>query len=190
MAMQWLFFGYTLGDVYSQLGSVCRATLLNGMEYSGYLYSVDPETYTLLMLLRGKKESSLEQPQSQRESDTTVTGGLDTKALWTMVAVRQHALKAWECPDSSTTDRLSLGEMDTLAHVSQILGDEAEIKGRKERLVTLLRSKRIPVETTTEDKVVHIMNCAHVRPPYLAASIDCANVVIRERIKGMIEELK
>ncbi|KAG0003422.1 hypothetical protein BGZ80_007603 [Entomortierella chlamydospora] len=180
MAKQWLFFGYTLGDIHSQLGSVCRATLLNGMEYSGYLYSVDPETYTLLMLLRGKKGSSHEQSQSQHESG----------ASWTMVAVRQHALTAWECPDDSSSDRLSLEEMDTLAHIPIKLGDEAEIKSRKERLVTFLRSKRIPVESTTEDKVVHIMNCAHVQPPYLAASVDCTNVVICERIKRMIEEMQ
>ncbi|KAF9101651.1 hypothetical protein BGX27_011388 [Mortierella sp. AM989] len=190
MAEQWRFFGCTLRDIHNQLGSFCSATLLNGIEYSGYLYSIDPETYTLLMLQRKQKESSNEQSQDQNKNGEAGAGSTSGEASWTMIAVRQHALKAWTFSDSTASDRLTLSEMDTIAHISQTLGNPAEISARKDRLVTLLRSKRIPVETTAEDMVVHIMNCAHVRPPYLAVSIDCSNAVIRERVKGMIQELQ
>ncbi|KAF9199064.1 hypothetical protein BGZ49_010868 [Haplosporangium sp. Z 27] len=141
MAEQWRFFGSTLQDIHSQLGSTCHATLLNGIKYTGYLYSVDPETYTALLLLNRKKESDGNPPHSQSEKDTTETA-LNKEGAWTMVAVRQHAIKSWECSESTSSNRLSLAEMDTLAHIAQILGDLEEINARKDRLVALLRSVR------------------------------------------------
>ncbi|KAF8935051.1 hypothetical protein BGZ58_005283 [Dissophora ornata] len=91
---------------------------------------------------------------------------------------------------SPGSDRLSLEEMDAIAHISQTPSSPAEIEARKSRLVAMLQSKRIPVETAAEDPVVHIMGSAHVHPPYLPMSVDCKNTVVRERVKGMVQELR
>ncbi|KAG0333334.1 hypothetical protein BG000_009252 [Podila horticola] len=80
--------------------------------------------------------------------------------------------------------------MDTLVPVSASLASPESILARKAQLIELLRSTRIPVETTDEDPVVHILNSAHVRPPYLPSSVDCPNPVIRERVKAIIQELQ
>lgn len=53
----------------------------------------------------------------------------------------------------------------------------------------LVEQKRIPVESRAEDKVVHIMSSAHVRPPYVGSSIECSNTVMRERVRAMVQEL-
>ncbi|KAI1297783.1 hypothetical protein EDD11_006931 [Mortierella claussenii] len=161
--------------------------------YTGHLYSIDPETRTALILLHQ------EQKQTQSITATAEPHGaedavradkkLDVPVLWTMVAIRQHALKAFKLEDNTSSDRMSFEEMDTIAHISHKLRDPAEIQERKDKLVAMLRSKRIPVETAAEDPVVHIMNSAHVHPPYLPVTIDCDNGVVRERVKGMIQAL-
>ena len=45
------------------------------------------------------------------------------------------------------------------------------------------------MESHADDPIVHIMGSAHVRPPYVALSIDCANTVVRERVRAMVQEL-
>ena len=44
------------------------------------------------------------------------------------------------CIESPGSDRLSLEEMDAIAHISQTLSSPAEIEARKSRLVAMLRS--------------------------------------------------
>ncbi|KAI7823630.1 hypothetical protein BC939DRAFT_161912 [Gamsiella multidivaricata] len=221
MAEEWRFFGCTLRDIDSQLGARCRATLTSGKEYTGYLYTVDPETQTALILLRQSQEpdqkqsqehhfqnQGQDQPQKQQSLDgeqqiqapsedqkhMLCPTGLDERVLWTIVAVRQHALKSWMCPDGNTSDRLSLEEMDTITHISSGLSSPTVIQARKEALVEMLRSvgglKRIPLETTADDPVVHIMTSAHVHPPYLAQSVECPNEVVRERVRAMVQGLQ
>lgn len=102
MAQAWRFFGSTLRDIYTQLGTPCHATLLNGKIYSGYLYNVDPETETLLILQLQEPQESREQQQSidQRQTepllnDAEVTAKQDfsTRKAQSMVAVSRQATK-------------------------------------------------------------------------------------------------
>ncbi|KAF9937414.1 hypothetical protein BGZ67_001310 [Mortierella alpina] len=197
MAQAWRFFGSSLRDIYTQLGTSCHATLLNGKTYSGYLYNVDPETETLLILQLKDPQESHEQQQSEEQSQTEPPLNDAAEAekqdsrkrtAQSMVAVSRQAVKDF-CVDTGASDRLTLQEMDSMARVLSNLGSPEETKARKDRLVALLQSKRIPVETTEDDAVVHILDCAHVRPPYSASSIDCDNRVVRERVKGMIQDM-
>ncbi|KAF9281428.1 hypothetical protein BGZ68_006643 [Mortierella alpina] len=198
MAQAWRFFGSTLRDIYTQLGTPCHATLLNGKIYSGYLYNVDPETETLLILQLQEPQESREQQQSndQRQTEPPLNDAevrakqdFSTRKAQSMVAVSRQATKEFHI-DSSASDRLTLQEMDSLARVLSTLGSPEETKARKAKLVSSLQAKRIPVETSEEDAVVHILNCAHVRPPYNASSIECDNSVVRERVKGMIQDIQ
>lgn len=78
MADDWRFFGNSLRDVYSHLGSTCHVALKSGKVYSGHLYNVDPETSTLLLVL---------DPSEDKE------GKVDSQDYKTVVAIRQHAIK-------------------------------------------------------------------------------------------------
>ncbi|KAG0002758.1 hypothetical protein BGZ65_002346 [Modicella reniformis] len=195
MAEEWRFFGFTLQDIHSKLGSPCVATLV-GSEYSGYLYNIDPETYTVFILQRLCQGQGQGQDQGQgltqeqvAHGDNIETNVKENHEAWDIVVVRQHALKGFEFQNDSEPDNLSVEEMDSIARVPHALIDPAKIKARKEGLVAMLRSKRIPVETSAEDAVVHIMNSAHVHPPYLPLSVECANGVMLERVRSMIQEL-
>jgi len=105
MAEEWSFFGYTLQDVHSKLGWSCVATLVNGSEYSGYLYNVDPETRTLFVLKRKSPNRPSQQDQviSREKEPAEAPIGHEVKVeageshnAWTMIVVRQHALKTFE----------------------------------------------------------------------------------------------
>jgi hypothetical protein len=77
MADDWRFFGSSLRDVYSHLGWTCHVTLKSGKDYSGHLYNVDPETWTLLLV------------QAPEDKE----GKVDSQDYKTVVAIRQHAIK-------------------------------------------------------------------------------------------------
>ncbi|KAF9381105.1 Gem (Nuclear organelle) associated protein 6 [Podila verticillata] len=173
MADDWRFFGNSLRDVYSHLGSTCHVMLKSGKVYSGHLYNVDPETSTLLLI---------------QDSSEDKEGKVDSQDYKTVVAIRQHAVKDFSIDKSPVGRKLTVEDMDTLVPISASLASPESIHSRKAQLVELLRSTRIPVETTDEDPVVHILNSAHVRPPYLPSSVDCLNPVIRERVKAIIQE--
>ncbi|KAG0213057.1 putative choline transporter, neither null mutation nor overexpression affects choline transport [Mortierella sp. GBA30] len=138
MAQEWRFFGRTLKDIHSHLGAPCHATLLNGKTYSGYLYNVDPETYTLLILQLQEQPENETQTQSHagHEVDTkqdTVKRGLS------MTAVRRHATKEFGI-DTSTSESLTLQEMDSMVRVLSNIGSPEQVKARKDRLVASLQS--------------------------------------------------
>ncbi|KAF9092791.1 hypothetical protein BGX23_003904 [Mortierella sp. AD031] len=261
MSEAWQFHGYTLGEIFSQLGAPCQATLVNGKSFSGHLYNVDPETLTLLILRlpqgqehvqesEGKDDKNtierneqaegviylveqqplaLNEPQeqepkqiqapvsptkSQNQSDATENNSTQSAHTEgrTMAVIRQHALKSFVIGN-----RLTIESMETLAglptppNVSPV-----DIKSRKQSIIAMLQSQRIPVKTTTttpsatstttttaqvkeeqeeqeggelEDEVIHLLvGSAQIRPPYTTSTVDCPNKVILERVQGMIRE--
>ncbi|KAG0227971.1 hypothetical protein B0O80DRAFT_497919 [Mortierella sp. GBAus27b] len=197
MAEEWNFLGCTLQDIYSKLGSPCVVTLTNRSEHSGYLYNIDPETYTLFLLKRQDQGQTQDQRPDQEQQhvqegpeDKVETGDADNKDAWTMIVVRRHALKSCIFQDEPDLDRLSVQAMDSVARIPHALADPTQIGDRKRALVAMLESKRIPVQVSDEDAVVHIMNSAHVHPPYLPSTVKCANGVILERVKGMLQEFQ
>ncbi|KAG0262046.1 hypothetical protein BG011_000399 [Mortierella polycephala] len=185
MAQEWSFFGCSLRHVHSQLGSRCQATLLNGKVVSGHLYNVDPETETLFILQTSND-------QQNHVPGTIAAGPRDNSkdSVRAMVAMRKPFISEFHIADDSKNDKLELDEMDAMAHISPQVGSVAEIKARKGRLVAMLQSKRIPVETTDEDAVIHILHCAHVHPPYLPSTIGCQNSVVRDRVESMLQDLQ
>ncbi|KAG0344055.1 hypothetical protein BG004_004780 [Podila humilis] len=182
MADSWRFFGNTLQGVYSHLGAHCHVSLTNGTAYQGYLYSVDPETSTLLLVVLDQEGSPL---AGDRVEDSVQMP--DSPVV--VVAVRQHAIKDFSINKSPESRRLTMEDMDKYVPISSQLLNKEAVHARKTRLVESLRSKRIPVESTDDDPVVHIMASAHVRPPYLPSTVDCPNRVISERVKAMVQEL-
>ncbi|KAF9921609.1 hypothetical protein FBU30_008327 [Linnemannia zychae] len=80
MSTEWQFHGCTLREIYSRLGSVCQATLMNGKVFSGHLYNVDPETRTLF-ILKLPREHIKQGDTNGRESrcSTTAANEPETK---------------------------------------------------------------------------------------------------------------
>lgn len=155
----WTFFGASLRDIHQNLGTSCIATLNNATIYRGKLYSVDPETKTLLLLMIA---------EVPKEDTPANKPGIK------MVAVRYHALKDFVfgtvldmtrsayvsmmvpyCKtrqtdlsdsnvnvflDESSQGRLSVKEMDALVNISSLDSSGLDLDGRKSALVALLKS--------------------------------------------------
>ncbi|KAF9583349.1 hypothetical protein BGW38_009688 [Lunasporangiospora selenospora] len=180
----WRFFGNSLSDVYTLLGTSCQVTLTNGRHYSGSLYNVDPETRSILLLQPLTAKESTE-PTAASNTTPITPGSSESKAQakWRMIFVRNHAIKEFRSEDPTGGLTLGLEEMDVLAHAVPRWEDPGEVAARKERL------KRIPVESKEDDSVVHIMTFAAVHPPYVPASIVCSNDVVRDRVESMLQGL-
>ncbi|KAG0264710.1 hypothetical protein BGZ95_003541, partial [Linnemannia exigua] len=110
----------------------------------------------------------------------------------TMVAIRQHALKAFFIELTGTTEnRLTTKTMETLAGLpAPPKISPVDIESRKQCIITMLQSQRIPFKNDNEGEVViHLLvGGATIKPPYTTYSVDCPNKVILERVQGMIRE--
>ncbi|KAG0297957.1 hypothetical protein BGZ96_003936 [Linnemannia gamsii] len=73
MSDDWQFHGCTLREIYNSLGFLCQATLTNGKTFSGYIYSIDPETFTLL-ILQVPPTQAQEQEQSSEQTSISKHG--------------------------------------------------------------------------------------------------------------------
>ncbi|PKK74617.1 hypothetical protein RhiirC2_738470, partial [Rhizophagus irregularis] len=56
-------------------------------------------------------------------------------------------------------------------------------------LILLFESNRIQITYTNDDPVVHILDRAHISPPYVISSIECNNEIILQRVKEMMVQL-
>lgn len=72
MSDEWQFHGCTLREIYNSLGFLCQATLTNGKTFSGHIYNIDPETFTLLIL-----QVPPTQAQEQEQSSEQTSVGKD-----------------------------------------------------------------------------------------------------------------
>ncbi|KAF9135256.1 hypothetical protein BGW39_003936 [Mortierella sp. 14UC] len=260
MAEEWRFHGHTLREIYTRMGFPCQATLANGKTFSGHLYNVDPETFTLLILkvppsgpalppqeqsserarevddeeknkVMSKQDSgmieeglerlqprsenaeekdrhiqeptqtqvqaspSTSKPQPPPVSATTVTSEDKHQIVRpTMVAIRQHALKAFFIDTTAIAEnRLTIETMETLAGLpAPPKISLADIESRKQSIITMLQSQRIPFKNDNEqqgEKVIQLLvGGACIKPPYTTSSVECPNKVILERVQGMIRE--
>ncbi|KAK3842069.1 MAG: hypothetical protein J3R72DRAFT_443577 [Linnemannia gamsii] len=250
MSKEWQCHGCTLREIHDRLGFPCEATLSNGKTFSGHLYNVDPETFTLLILQLPPpapplQERSLEQAKEadkdttvakyEQESEVTVdelqqqqprsenveerqdqeptqtqarvppstTQPLSVNATVisndnkritrpTMVAIRQHALKALFIDTTGTAEnRLTIETMETLAGLpAPPKISPVDIESRKQCIITMLQSQRIPFKNDNEgEEVIHLLvGGASIKPPYTTSSVHCSNKVILERVQGMIRE--
>lgn len=154
MADDWRFFGSSLRDVYSHLGSTCHVMLKGGKDYSGHLYNVDPETLTLLLLVQAPEDKE---------------GKVDSQDYKTIVAIRQHAIKDFSIgmftlstiasrlynirlllnkrifdriDKSPASRKITMEDMDKCVPVSASLASPESILARKAQLIELLRSVR------------------------------------------------
>ncbi|KAG0373519.1 hypothetical protein BGX24_011598 [Mortierella sp. AD032] len=157
MSKEWQCHGCTLREIHDRLGFPCEATLANGKTFSGHLYNVDPETFTLLILQLPPpapplQERSLEQAKEadkdttvakyEQESEVTVDELQQQQPRPTMVAIRQHALKALFIDTTGTAEnRLTIETMETLAGLpAPPKISPVDIESRKRCIITMLQS--------------------------------------------------
>ncbi|OAQ31508.1 hypothetical protein K457DRAFT_124144 [Linnemannia elongata AG-77] len=133
------------------------------------------------------------------KQDATLATTVGTQSVRpTMVAIRQHALKAFSIDTSATEgSRLTIETMESLAGLpSPPSISPVDIESRKQSIITMLDSQRIPWKTTggegerkEEGEVIQLaVGGARIKPPYTTSSVDCPNKVILERVQGMIRE--
>ncbi|CAG8501736.1 11710_t:CDS:2 [Paraglomus brasilianum] len=166
-------YGFTVDQIERELGQRTTVRLASGEEIDGYLYNVDPITHTIFLL-------RLESKSMDKET-------LPPK--YKLSVIMRHAVAALQIQDGD--DRLSQTVLDS------VISDEAKgyfqnsekIQQRKEKLISTFTKNRIQITHTPEDPDIHIMDRAHISPPYVPDSIQCDSEIILRRIKDIITQL-
>ncbi|KAF9124506.1 hypothetical protein BGX30_000910 [Mortierella sp. GBA39] len=141
---------------------------------------------------------SLSTDQQPTSNATLATNGGTQSVRPTMVAIRQHALKTFSIDTSASEgNRLTTETMEALAGLPAPPNiSPVDIESRKQSIITMLDSQRIPWKTTggegagkEEGEVIQlVVGGVRIKPPYTTSSVDCPNKVILERVQGMIRE--
>ncbi|CAG8492875.1 2913_t:CDS:2 [Ambispora gerdemannii] len=150
-------YGLTFIEIEASLGQKVIVHLKNGeIIDDGFLYNVDPVTFTVLLLK--------------------------------ILAIMQSIVESLEVKTGGTRDSISKEKLDSLitTRVRDFANTSEKMKARKRDVISFLKSNRIQVIHTPEDPIIHIMDRAHISPPYVPDSIRCNNEIMLKRVKDLI----
>ncbi|KAI9257153.1 Gemin6 [Phascolomyces articulosus] len=129
---------------------------------NGYLYTIDPMTGNLILL----------------RNDNQVTA----------FVIMNHAIDSIVVnPDL----KMNIQDLDQLFNYTQdeYKSDAPWILERCDAFVAYLEKSRVPFRHELDDPVIHVLGRARVEPPYVATSVVCDNIIIRDRVREMIMNL-
>ncbi|ORY04627.1 hypothetical protein K493DRAFT_52144 [Basidiobolus meristosporus CBS 931.73] len=161
----WL--AYDCSYILANIGSKVRVTLKEGGIVEGGLFNLDPSTYSLFLI--------------QKIPDETAESSKGK-----VLVILEHAVANLEILEGETlfsSDQLSSLLLEEVAKYD--LGS-SELERRKAILMEHLKESRVPAITTPEDRTVHIMDSAHVDPPYISTSVRCDNDVVKQRVQKIL----
>ncbi|KAG9298339.1 hypothetical protein G9A89_002827 [Geosiphon pyriformis] len=163
-------YGLTFIEIAKALGNSATVHLKSGRKIDGYLYNIDPTTFTILLL---KGEFS----ESKNPNEFKI------------FAIMNHAIDKLQV--KSTEDSIQKETLDSLINtrIEEFAVDSEEMQQRKKSVISLFESNRIPVKYSLKDPTLHIMERAHINPPYVSDSISCDNEIILKRVKEMISQI-
>ena len=162
-----------------QLGRWTVARLTDGTVRTGVLYTMDPESGHVA-LLRPAAESTF----NLEAGHTCVTPLLLFSSSIAQIVQPPPEPKTvpLEAPVASATlERVVAGRQDQLSFEPEV------IEARREALVVLLRSQRIPFEETAGRSLL-ILGCLRIVPPYVSLSCSCENEIVLDRFLGILDQ--
>ena len=162
-----------------QLGRWTVARLTDGSVRTGVLYTVDPESGHVA-LLRPAADSAF----NLEAGHTSVKPLLLFSSSITQIVQPPLELKhvPLEPPVASATlERVVAGRQEQLSFDSEAL------EARREALVVLLRSQRIPFEETAGSALL-VLGCLRIAPPYVPRSCSCENEIVLDRFLGILDQ--
>ncbi|CAG8584603.1 11678_t:CDS:2 [Acaulospora morrowiae] len=160
------YFGnLTYIKIYNELlGTLVTVKLSTGKTLEGYLYNVDPVTFTIILL------------QAENfDTDSPLSG-------YKVLVVMSHAVAEFKVNDEVEAIPRHLLDSIVAKKVEDYSIDSEKMRQRKERLISLFTS-------ATNDSTIHIMDCAHIAPPYVDSSVECENEIVLKRVKDMMTQL-
>lgn len=135
-------------------------TLCDGREISGFVYTIDPVSYCVVM------------KQSDGKNITFIMGHSVTRI--TRSAHTEH--------QDQNTD--FIGRF--INRDNKIYGED-ELRIKKERLKEWLVKNRVPVQEKND--CLEVMDVLLIEPPYNSESCQCTNEIVLSRVRNLIENI-
>ncbi|CAG8564755.1 16529_t:CDS:2 [Funneliformis caledonium] len=163
----------TFGQIEESLGKLCTIKLKNNEKgLKGYLYNIDPVTSTIILL---------------QVENNSIENELPSK--YKILVIMHHVVSEFKVNNEENGIPRHLLDKMINQRIEDFKHDSEKMQQRKENLISLFESNRIQTNHTKDDPVVHILDRAHVSPPYVISSIECDNDIILQRVKDMITQL-
>ncbi|CAG8466125.1 10227_t:CDS:2 [Ambispora leptoticha] len=177
-------YGLTFTQIEASLGQKVIVHLKNGeIIDDGFLYNVDPVTLTVLLL----KEGSGEGENVYKDSPPR---------KFKIIAIMQSIMESLEEHEQNQTkvktggaqDSIPKEKLDSLVttRIHDFVNTSERMKARKRDVISFFEANRIQVIHTPEDPIIHVMDRAHISPPYVPDSILCDNEIMLKRVKDLI----
>nr|CAG8570337.1 14904_t:CDS:10 [Entrophospora candida]CAG8570577.1 11818_t:CDS:10 [Entrophospora candida] len=143
-------------QIEESLGKFVTVKLENDEVFEGYLYNIDPVTFSVF-LLKINKEDLLESSIPSKHK---------------VLVVMHHAISDFQVNEKE--NRLSKEVLDSIVttRTDDYDVNSELIQKRKEALINLFESQRLQITYDKDDPIIHVMNRANVLPPYVTSSIE------------------
>ncbi|CAB4491773.1 unnamed protein product [Rhizophagus irregularis] len=149
-------YNLTLGQIEESLGKLCTIKLKNNeKDLKGYLYNIDPVTLTIFLL--------------QIENDFNKN---ELPSRYKILVVMNYAISEFKV--NNEENGISRHILDNVVNqrIEDFKNESEKMQQRKKDLILLFESNRIQITYTNDDPVVHILDRAHISPPYVISSIE------------------
>lgn len=134
-------------------------TLCDGRKISGFVYTIDPVSYCVVMV------------QNNDENITFIMG---------------HSVKLIARTEHDGHQE-SIKFMDSFVNRDNKLYSKDELIDKKEKLKDWLSKNRIPVQE--KDDRLHVMGLLWIEQPYDSESCRCTNEIVLNRVRNLIENI-
>ncbi|RIA87031.1 hypothetical protein C1645_828371 [Glomus cerebriforme] len=156
-------YNLTFGQIEESLGKLCTIKLKNNEDLKGYLYNIDPVEIDYI-------ENEL-------------------PSQYKILVIMNHAVLEFKVNNEKNGISRHLLDEVVNQRIEDFKNGSERMQQRKNNLILLFESNRIQITYEKDDPIIHILDRAHVSPPYVISSIECDNEIILQRVKEMIAQL-
>lgn len=152
------------------LHRLVHITLFEGEELQGWVYTIDPVSFTIVIA-----------------DDNDSNGAKSDSRSRSMVFVMSKAVKGLRIAE---TTRKELEWVQNFTAKKQHGFTDDELQKRKEDVLEWLKKNRVPiVADSVETKVVKVLGGLTIEPPYDVDSCKGTNGIVLERIRNLINSM-
>ncbi|CAG8669063.1 16901_t:CDS:2, partial [Dentiscutata erythropus] len=151
----------TFAQIEETLGKLVTIKLKNGEKFEGHLYNIDPVTFTI--------------------GDLYTVDELPSR--YKILIIKDFDISEFKVNNDKDAIPRNLLDSVVNKYTEDYTINSEKMRQRREKLISLFTSQRIPVTHNEDESIIHIMGRAHISPPYVVSSIECDNEIILERGK-------
>ena len=181
-------------EAFKTIGKKVMITCVDKRKFFGYVYTVDPVSYSLVIAETGKLDCELQGSELSYEDKHRTSSKIKQAPSVTIRILSGDAIKQvteiHQDSDTQTWKYLEKHIIDFKSDSNSLSVrqyDSNELEKRKTAIKNWIQNHRLPVEET-EDNVLSVMKgLVSIEPPYGTANCQSTNTIVLGRIQDLID---